>query len=67
MRDMASERDAAAARDVAVLRTEAERWLADDPDARVLGVAPSTGRPGLVVKDFSSWRSIYSTAPLLPW
>jgi hypothetical protein len=42
-------------------------FYADDSDARVLGIAQSTCQPGLVVKDFGNWRSIYSTAPLLPW
>jgi len=42
-------------------------FYADDSDARVLGIAQSTCQPGLVVKDFGNWLSIYSTAPLLPW
>jgi hypothetical protein len=42
-------------------------FYADDSDAHVLGIANSTHRPGLVVKDFGNWRSIYSAAPLLPW
>ena len=42
-------------------------FYADDPDAVVLGLAESTGQPGLVVKEMDSWRSIYSAAPLLPW
>lgn len=37
----------------------------DDPGAKVLGVLPD-GRPGLVVKDFGSWKAVYSAAPLLP-
>ena len=42
-------------------------FYADDPQAQVLGIAQSTGKPGLVVRDFGDWRSIYSAAPLLPW
>ena len=42
-------------------------FYVDDADVQVLGVADSTGQPGLVFKDFGSWRSIYSAAPLLPW
>jgi hypothetical protein len=42
-------------------------FYADDPAAQVLGIAQSTGKPGLVVKEFAGWRSIYSAAPLLPW
>ena len=42
-------------------------FFADDPDARMLGTARSTGKPGLVVKEMEGWRSIYSAAPLLPW
>ena len=42
-------------------------FYVDDPQAQVLGVARSTGKPGLAVKDFGEWRSVYSSAPLLPW
>jgi len=42
-------------------------FYADDPQVVVLGTAESTGKPGLVVKDMGSWRSIYSAAPLLSW
>ncbi len=42
-------------------------FFADDPEAQVLGIARSTDRPGLVVKKFADWRSIYSAAPLLTW
>jgi hypothetical protein len=42
-------------------------FYVDDPEAQVLGVARSTGKTGLAVKDFGDWRSIYSSAPLLPW
>ena len=45
----------------------APAFFADDPDARVLGIAESTRQPGLVVKEMGDWRSIYSAAPLLPW
>jgi hypothetical protein len=41
----------------------------DDPEARVLGEAVySQGncRPGFAVKEFPSWRSVYSAAPNLP-
>jgi hypothetical protein len=37
----------------------------DDPAAKVLGTLPD-GRPGLVVKDFGTWKAVYSAAPLLP-
>lgn len=42
-------------------------FFIDDPDAQSLGISPSTGKTGLGIKDFGSWRSIYSAAPLLPW
>ena len=42
-------------------------FYADDPDATVLGLAQSTNRPGLVIKDMISWRSLYTAAPLLSW
>jgi len=42
-------------------------FFADDLEARVLGVAQSTQRPGLVIKDMGAWRSVYSAAPLLSW
>jgi hypothetical protein len=44
-------------------------FYVDDPDARVLGeVVYSQGncRPGLAVKEFPGWRSVYSAAPNLP-
>jgi hypothetical protein len=41
-------------------------YLQDD-DVEVLGVARSTGQPALGVRDFESWRSIYSLAPVLDW
>jgi hypothetical protein len=42
-------------------------FYADDPEATVLGLATSTGRAGLVVKEEGALRHIYSAAPLLPW
>lgn len=45
----------------------APAFYVDDDEALVLGVARSTGRPGLAVKDLGSRRSIYSAAPLLSW
>jgi hypothetical protein len=42
-------------------------FFADDPEAEVLGIARGTGRPGLVVKEFDAWRSIYTAAPPLSW
>lgn len=42
-------------------------FFADDPDVTVLGLAESTGRAGLVVKESGGLRTIYSAAPLLPW
>jgi hypothetical protein len=45
----------------------APAFYADDPQAVVLGVAESTGQPGLVVKEMGTWHSIYSAAPVLSW
>jgi hypothetical protein len=42
-------------------------FYADDAQAVVLGLAQSTGKPGLVLKEFETWRSIYSAAPVLSW
>jgi hypothetical protein len=42
-------------------------FFVDDPTVQVLGLAESTGRPGLVVKEMGTWRSVYSAAPLLSW
>jgi hypothetical protein len=42
-------------------------FFADDPRATVVGLAESTGKPGLVVKDMGAWRSIYSAAPVFSW
>ncbi len=37
-------------------------FFAEDPDALVLGTV--AGKPGLVVKEFDNWRSVYSSLPL---
>jgi len=42
-------------------------FYADDPDALVLGVAASTGKPGLVVKELDGYTAVYSAAPVLSW
>ena len=42
-------------------------FYVDDADADVLGTALGTGKPGLAVKDFGEWRSVYSAAPLVRW
>lgn len=42
-------------------------FYVDDPSVRVLGMAASTERPGLVVKEMGGWRSVYSAAPVLSW
>jgi hypothetical protein len=42
-------------------------FYADDPQVFVLGLLESTGKPGLVIKDLGTWRSIYSAAPVLSW
>jgi len=42
-------------------------FYSNDPKAIVLGFTHYINKPGLVVKDIGSWRSIYSSAPLLPW
>jgi hypothetical protein len=42
-------------------------FYVDDPEAQILGVAQSTGKPGLAVKSCGAGQSIYSSAPLLPW
>jgi PAS domain-containing protein len=42
-------------------------FYVDDTDASVLGLEQATQRPGIVLKDFGDWRSVYSSAPLLPW
>jgi len=42
-------------------------FYVDDPDVEVLGVAESTGHPGLVIKDMGTWRSVYSAAPVMSW
>jgi hypothetical protein len=45
----------------------APRFYVDDPDAHVLGTLEPEGRPGLVVKEMSGWRAVYSAAPVLSW
>lgn len=40
-------------------------FVADDPDAVVLGTLPD-GRPGLVIKSFKDWTAVFSSAPMLP-
>jgi hypothetical protein len=42
-------------------------FYADDPDVEVLGVTRARGESGLVVKEFDTWRSIYTAAPPLSW
>ncbi|HEY3341199.1 MAG TPA: beta-galactosidase, partial [Anaerolineae bacterium] len=42
-------------------------FYVDDPHAEVLGLEQATGQPGLAMRQFEDWRSIYSAAPLLPW
>jgi hypothetical protein len=42
-------------------------FYVSDPQARVLGMAKSTGQPGLALIEQDDWRSIYSAAPLLLW
>jgi len=39
--------------------------IADDPAATILGTLPD-GRPGLLIREFVNWTSVYSAAPLLP-
>ncbi|MEN6497789.1 MAG: LamG-like jellyroll fold domain-containing protein [Thermoguttaceae bacterium] len=41
-------------------------FWADDPEAQVLGRLGADGRAGLVVRDFGTWRSVYSAVPGLP-
>ena len=38
---------------------------ADDSEATVLGKL-ANGQPGLVVKEFDNWTTVYSSAPMLP-
>jgi hypothetical protein len=38
---------------------------ADDPQATALGTLPD-GKTGLAVREFGTWTSIYSSAPMLP-
>ena len=42
-------------------------FYVDDDSTQVLGLAMSTGKAGLVVKDMGTWRSVYSAAPVLSW
>lgn len=43
------------------------RFYAEDPEATVLGsLGAGVNKPGLVVKQMDGWRSIYSSAPILP-
>lgn len=41
-------------------------YAAADPTVQVLGKYVDTGKPGLVCKDFGSYKVVYSGAPLLP-
>jgi hypothetical protein len=41
-------------------------YAAPDPTAQVLGSYVGTDKPGLVWKDFGSYKVVYSGAPLLP-
>ena len=41
-------------------------FYVEDPEAEVLGMLPAIGMPGLVMKRFDEWTSIFSSAPLLP-
>jgi beta-galactosidase len=41
-------------------------YAATDPTVQVLGTYADTGKPGLVCKDFGSYKVVYSGAPLLP-
>jgi len=38
-------------------------FVPDDPKATVIGRLPD-GQPGLVLKDFGDWLSVYSVAPV---
>jgi hypothetical protein len=42
-------------------------FFVDDPNVEVLGIVNHNEKPGLAVKEFPTWKSIYSLAPLLPW
>lgn len=44
----------------------APRFYGDDSEATVLGKLLEYDRPGLLVKRFPRWDSVYSSAPLLP-
>lgn len=40
-------------------------FVADDPDALVLGTLTPVGRPGLALREFDQWRSLYFAAPTM--
>lgn len=40
-------------------------FFADDPEATVLGELMPVGRPGLAVREFDTWRSVYFAAPTM--
>jgi hypothetical protein len=43
------------------------RFYAEDPEATVLGtLGAGINKPGLVVKQMNGWRSIFSSAPIVP-
>jgi len=44
----------------------APTFLADDPQVDVWGTLAESERPGLVVRRFADWTSVYSAAPQLP-
>ncbi len=40
-------------------------FFADDPEARVLGDLMPVGKPGLAVREFDTWRSVYFAGPTM--
>jgi hypothetical protein len=40
-------------------------FFADDPDAVVLGALTGIGKPGLVIREFDNWRSVYLAGPTM--
>lgn len=40
-------------------------FFADDPEARVLGELMPVGKPGLAVREFGTWRSVYFAGPTM--
>lgn len=42
------------------------RIYSDDASAEVLGTCPPEKRPGLVVKDMGTWKSVFIAAPRIP-